>query len=108
MTEGRSWDFPALFIIATDSVLWAVGISLFMGSAGQTARDLGELFTIIAATLTVVGFLRAWQLRMHRAFVHGYHAGWHDGTHRAAAEDLKGCPVLDLAEVKARRLSQLS
>lgn len=96
-----------VLVTGTACVLWIVGAVLFLGLQNRQVEHVGLLLLLIAATLTALGVLRSWQLRMHRAFVHGYHAGYHDATkreQRIAAED---CDVLELAEVKARRLSQM-
>lgn len=105
MTRDPRWDALDVLLIAGIACLWVIAVLLFMGAAGAAARSVGELLTMIAATGTVLVTLRAWQLRMHRAFVHGYHAGYHDAAVRDCypAED---CDVLDFAEVRARKLAQ--
>lgn len=107
MARDARWDVFDVLVIAGACCLWVIGVLLFLGAAGHSAESAGLLLTIIAATTTVLVTLRAWQLRMHRAFVHGYHAGWHDGTGRRQDERAKDCDVLDYAEIRAKRLSRL-
>lgn len=103
----RSWEQSVVFAAGLAGVLWVAGAALFIVSQGRTVERLGLLLLIVASTVTALGVLRSWQLRMHRAFVHGYHAGFHDGIGKAKPSTAKNCDVLELSEVKARRLARL-
>ena len=97
--EGR-WDSAAMMLIAANATLWAIGV--IMLCVTNAAVHEGQLCIVIAAVMTALLIIRSWLFRLGRAFVHGYHAGWHDASARECypAED---CDVMDLAAVRARR-----
>lgn len=103
----RAWEQSVIIAVAAAAVLWVAGIVLFLGLQDREVQHLGLLLIVIAAAVSVLGVLRSWQLRMNRAFIHGYHAGFHDASGTARASSVKNCDVLELSEVKARRLSRL-
>lgn len=107
MARTPRWDALDILLVTGNGCLWVIGVLLFLGLDGTPARPVGEVLTIIAATTTVLLTLRAWQLRMHRAFVHGYHAGWHEKADRECLGGMD-CDVLDFAEVQARKLARLN
>lgn len=103
----RSWEQSVVLVVGTAVGLWVAGIVLFLTAVTMEATRLGLLLVIVAAVTTILGVVRTWQLRMHRAFVHGYHAGWHEQT-RVDCYDGPDCDVLDFAEVQSRKLAHLS
>lgn len=105
--HSRTWEPMAVLVTGSAAVLWVAGIVLFLGVSSRETQHLGLLLVVIAATVTALAVLRSWQLRMHRAFVHGYHAGWHEQCLQDCY-DGAGCEVLDFAEVQSRKLARLS
>lgn len=103
----RTWETAAVLVTGSAAVLWIVGIVLFLVPGSREVQHLGLLLVLIAANVTVLGVLRSWQLRMHRAFVHGYHAGRHDRAGTYCDSRTTNCDVLEMAEVRARRMSKL-
>lgn len=97
----RQLDPMSLIVIVGVAAIWIVGI-LMLCATGKAVRPEGLLMVIFAAMSTALLVIRSWVFRMDRAFVHGYHAGYHDATARECypAED---CEVVSFAEVRARR-----
>lgn len=61
----------------------------------------GLLLGMLAATLTVITFLRQQVFRVQRWFVHGYHAGYHDASPMGDCYD-SDCAVLSAGEARIR------
>lgn len=103
--QGRSWGQAGVLVAGVCVVLWVVGLVLFLLDESDISRRFGFVLILIAALTTNLGLMRSWQLRMHRAFVHGYHSGWHNATQRQCST--KSCDVLEFSEIRARHLSRL-
>lgn len=71
---------------------------------------MGLLIAIIMAVATALAVMRKWVLRTDRAFVHGWHAGWHDAHQGQGGDECPTypCPVVDLAEERTQRWNQLT
>lgn len=103
----HSWNRSCVLTTAAAGVLWTAGAVLYLGEPISEAQHIGVLLVLGGVVVTVLGVLRSWHLRMRRAFVHGYHAGFHDATTRELPHAAKDCEVLDLSELKVRRLTRL-
>lgn len=92
-----------LLAVAT-GVLWAVG-SVLLCAAGRDIQPEGLLLVVIAAMSTTLLVVRTWLVRMRSAYTHGFHAGFHDQAMSACDYPLDECQVLELAELRARRIN---
>lgn len=78
--------------------------AILLCALGHDTRPEGLLLVIVAAMITMLLVLRVWLLRVRSAYIHGYHAGYHDQATRDCPYPLEDCEVLDLAEVRARQI----
>lgn len=86
--------------LATVVLLAGVGLLIAHGQADFAV-------VAIAALGVLLTLARSWTLRTGRAFVHGYHAGYHDASQRDGEVTREPCPVLDLADQANDRYRQL-
>lgn len=106
--RGARWDTTTLLVIAGTAVTWVVGGLLICGAFGSAAESPGELLVILAALKTVLLVIRNWMYKLEVATMHGYHAGYHRAMQTRCSPGSSQCDVLDMAEVRARRLSQFN
>lgn len=85
-------------LFAAAVVAWLLAIGL--ASVGEGTEAI--LSGVFAATSTICAMVFYISRRADRLFMHGYHTGYHDGTHRDCPYPQE-CDVLDLAEERARR-----
>lgn len=102
MVSRQGVSTGVLLAVAT-GVLWTVGAVLFCATV--ELRPEGLLLVIGGAMATSLLLVRTWLLRMRAAYMHGFHAGFHDQAVRACDYPLDDCPVLELAELRARRIN---
>lgn len=87
------------YLLVAATIPW-VGVfgSLILG----VTPDWVDLVAICAAAATGVSVLILIRRKLDRAFVHGYHAGYHDAS-RANCCYPEPCDVLTLSEARAKQ-----